>query len=362
MAVAGPSPRPAPGPTGRYLGLPWAVGRRLVDRCVEPSVSSAGALVLALLLPATAEQGRELEVRLAALLLGFVGHGANSATDARPSTRASAADLTRTARPLCSKTTTAGPARSGSGSLVCPSVGLTGFEPAASSSRTRRATKLRHSPKALGSLLERMGAPNRVSHRANAAQGSFGSSVSRVASGRQHSRTGAYGEVPAPAETCSQDEPGSPGRESAGCRCRPLARAVLEVAVGDDRALERQADLAAVGVAGEGDVVAVAGVLVEHPEVRRVRDPDAQVDVGGGRAGDRVRGRRSPGAGRRRPTKASDVSPTVSRAAGVGQVGPAASRRTRRAGPATGSLGVWVLRRPSSGKRYQSGLRSVGAK
>ncbi len=43
---------------------------------------------------------------------------------------------------------TAGPARGGSGSPVFPSVGLTGFEPAASSSRTRRATKLRHSPKA----------------------------------------------------------------------------------------------------------------------------------------------------------------------------------------------------------------------
>ena len=33
-------------------------------------------------------------------------------------------------------------------------VGLTGFEPAASSSRTRRATKLRHSPNAFGSLPE----------------------------------------------------------------------------------------------------------------------------------------------------------------------------------------------------------------
>ncbi len=33
------------------------------------------------------------------------------------------------------------------GSNIVPLVGLTGFEPAASSSRTTRATKLRHSPR-----------------------------------------------------------------------------------------------------------------------------------------------------------------------------------------------------------------------
>src|SRR6478735_3650766 len=106
-------------------------------------------------------------------------------------------------------------------------VGVTGFEPAASSSRTTRATKLRHTPKAVASLLERIGCSEPgFRHPPEGAQELFGSRVSRVASGRQNSRIGAYGEVPAPAETCNHDEPLSPGRESAGCRCRPLARLV----------------------------------------------------------------------------------------------------------------------------------------
>src|SRR5680860_899405 len=98
-------------------------------------------------------------------------------------------------------------------------VGVTGFEPAASSSRTTRATKLRHTPKAWEVYRRQLGTPDGV-------QAPFGRSVSSVASGRQHSRIGAYGEVPAPAETCSQELRGSAGRESAGCRCRPLARPV----------------------------------------------------------------------------------------------------------------------------------------
>src|SRR3954454_9134310 len=108
-------------------------------------------------------------------------------------------------------------------------VELTGFEPAASSSRTRRATKLRHSPIAAGGARSGRqarrayrsvwGVPNPTEQSGVTAPGrprhSVGVSVSRVASGRQATRIGAYGEVPTPAETCNHEEPGSPGRETA---------------------------------------------------------------------------------------------------------------------------------------------------
>ena len=164
-------------------------------------------------------------------------------------------------------------------------VGVTGFEPAASSSRTTRATKLRHTPKAWEVYRSELGALTGVRPGSAEAQEPFGSSVSRVASGRQHSRIGAYGEVPAPAETCSQELLRLTRPGVGGVAVQALGTPGVEVAVGDDRALDRQAHLAAVGVAGEGQVVAVAGVLVEHPQVRRVRDTDAQVDVGRCRAG-----------------------------------------------------------------------------
>ena len=45
-----------------------------------------------------------------------------------------------------------------------------------------------------------------------------------------------------------------------------------------------QAHLAAVGVAGEHRVVPVGGVLVQDPEVRRVRDPEPEVGLGVGRS------------------------------------------------------------------------------
>ena len=116
----------------------------------------------------------------------------------------------------------------------------------------------------------------------------FGSRVSRVASGRQNSRTGAYGEVPAPGRDVQPRAVRVTGTRVGRVPVQALGAAGVEVAVGHDRALERQADLAAVGVPGEGEVVAVAGVLVEHPEVRRVRHPDPQVDVRRRRPGDRV--------------------------------------------------------------------------
>ncbi len=87
-------------------------------------------------------------------------------------------------------------------------VGVTGFEPMASSSRTKRATKLRHTPMVLRKTTSRSwwgqsGYPYR------------GMSVSREASGRQANRIGAVGWVPIPAETCNQDVPAQ--------RCSPRA-------------------------------------------------------------------------------------------------------------------------------------------
>ena len=78
-------------------------------------------------------------------------------------------------------------------------VGLTGFEPAASSSRTRRATKLRHSPirsatderrRSTASIPERS-EPSEIGLDGERRRGSgrrAGPSVSRVASGRQATR------------------------------------------------------------------------------------------------------------------------------------------------------------------------------
>ena len=71
-------------------------------------------------------------------------------------------------------------------------VGLTGFEPAASSSRTRRATKLRHSPIAGPAQPgDKHGRAYRLAGAApNPGQAGAGVSVSRVASGRQATRNG----------------------------------------------------------------------------------------------------------------------------------------------------------------------------
>ena len=67
-------------------------------------------------------------------------------------------------------------------------VGVTGFEPATSSSRTTRATKLRHTPCA----------------RQDYPMGR-GMSVTRTASGGHAKRTGAKIDVPIPALTLSRD-------------------------------------------------------------------------------------------------------------------------------------------------------------
>ncbi len=66
-------------------------------------------------------------------------------------------------------------------------VGVTGFEPATSSSRTKRATKLRHTPVALSGLNKDSRKNPAARPRAYAA----GTSVSSVASGGHAKRTGA---------------------------------------------------------------------------------------------------------------------------------------------------------------------------
>ncbi len=103
-------------------------------------------------------------------------------------------------------------------------VGVGRFELPASSSRTKRAAKLRYTPPArnlsgaardFDSLAERRtrsGTPAdsaRSGERRGHLTGSRGTSVSKVASGRQANLTGAQGDVPSPAETCSQAWPPS---------------------------------------------------------------------------------------------------------------------------------------------------------
>ena len=82
-------------------------------------------------------------------------------------------------------------------------VGVTGFEPATSSSRTTRATKLRHTPLASRKGLAHSSRKRTRPHIASTGAGQgWATSVIRVASGRQANRKGAYGEVPSPADTC----------------------------------------------------------------------------------------------------------------------------------------------------------------
>ena len=66
--------------------------------------------------------------------------------------------------------------------LLDQMVGLTGFEPAASSSRTTRATKLRHSPRPETLYLSGYGALNRA-HDAGLRAAGLRVKVSSVASG-----------------------------------------------------------------------------------------------------------------------------------------------------------------------------------
>ena len=96
-------------------------------------------------------------------------------------------------------------------------VGVAGFEPAASSSRTKRAAKLRYTPpvrnltgtaRDFDSLAETRACLRTAKQGAHvlgkAQRESRGTRVSRLASGRQANLAGAHGDVPSPAETFSQ--------------------------------------------------------------------------------------------------------------------------------------------------------------
>ena len=105
-------------------------------------------------------------------------------------------------------------------------------------------------------------------------------SVSSVASGLQQNRSGANGDVPMPAETCSCMW--APHRDA------PLARDRSRSQLVTMRAVERQAQLAAVGVAGHHQLVAVGGEAVQHPRLGRVRQRPASgsaAGLGGARDG-----------------------------------------------------------------------------
>src|SRR5882724_6113455 len=62
----------------------------------------------------------------------------------------------------------------------------------------------------------------------------------------------------------------------------------LDAAVGDQRSGQGQAQLAAVGVAGQQQLEAVGGELVQHGGLGRVQDAQVQVGRRVGRAGDAV--------------------------------------------------------------------------
>ena len=111
----------------------------------------------------------------------------------------------------------------------------------------------------------------------------------------------------------------------------------------------RQADLAAVGVTGEDGVVPVGGELVEHPEVRRVRDASRTSAVGVGRAGDLV----EPVVAQVRVVDAGEREGQVAdldRVPAVGQVEPPGGvEGVPEVGQ--GSCGVYECRLPPSGSR-----------
>jgi site-specific DNA recombinase len=155
------------------------------------------------------------------------------------------------------------------GSNFVPLVGLTGFEPAASSSRTTRATKLRHSPR-----------KRSESTRARA--------VSRTGSDGRPRGERDQRRVRAAAEANGGRRRGSEtGRDVHPRRgmvvglvlVKAFGTSGVEVAVGHQRTNDRQAQLSAVRVPGEDHRVTVAVERVKHPEVRGVRYRDREVGL-----------------------------------------------------------------------------------
>src|SRR5262245_20673712 len=169
-------------------------------------------------------------------------------------------------------------------------VGLTGFEPATPSSRTKCATKLRYSPWVLcesaASLSKRV-RPTQV-----------GSCTGRISGFRRLGcRQGDERRLWPAGESDRCERRGTePGRHVQPRRrmvldlmvMQPAGPLAVEIAVGDQRAVPGYAELPAVRVAGEDQRVALAVPLVENAQVRRVRDADGQVSRTVGRARDGV--------------------------------------------------------------------------
>ena len=237
-------------------------------------------------------------------------------------------------------------------------VGLTGFEPAASSSRTRRATKLRHSPIA---RVDRSRPRARRAYPSADGPSKSGSTAAGQAARdeRQQGRLGAAGDAGSgrTARCPSAGRDVQPGRARVAGRgvgrvpVQALGPGGLEVAVGGQRADARAGRPGRRGCGRRGSR-------------RSRRRRTGRAPGGTARARRRAarrrrrrparrprRGRRSPGAGRRRRRRRSVVLADLERAAPVGQVEPAgvgeAARRSRH-----GQLRACrCARLPSSGSR-----------
>ena len=189
-------------------------------------------------------------------------------------------------------------------------VGVTGFEPAASSSRTTRATKLRHTPwhvaepgrpqrhpriadreaPEIGPAARRPETQACGGHRlrrraGRVATGDEGEQrrlgaareahrgVGRGAeTGRDVQPRGVLRGVDVPARRRPAPAPGHQRRDALGA-------AGVEVAVRDERAVEGHGELAAVRVPGEHEPGAVGDHRVEDALVRRVDETHRQGDV-----------------------------------------------------------------------------------
>src|SRR6266487_1398173 len=163
-------------------------------------------------------------------------------------------------------------------------VGVAGFEPAASSSRTKRAAKLRYTPPArnltgtardFDSLAEARACSRIARHSASQTPNGLAWFARRQGDQGGLRAAGEPGRGPRRrAQTGGNVQPGGPVGGVPVQAADPLP---LDPAVGDQGAVERQAQLSAVGVPGEQKVVAVRREPVEQSRLGRMHDPDAQV-------------------------------------------------------------------------------------
>ena len=150
-------------------------------------------------------------------------------------------------------------------------VGVAGFEPAASSSRTKRAAKLRYTPPArnltgtardFDSLAEARACSRIARHSASQTPNGLAWFARRQGDQGGLRAAGEPGRGPR-----RRAQPGGnmqPGLSVGGVPVQAADSFPLYPAVGDQRAVERQAQLAAVSVPGEQEVVAVRREPVEQ--------------------------------------------------------------------------------------------------